>query len=144
MTPGMQSLAFYIGQWNCEGVQYDDSGEITGKEQLLVEVTPDMDNWIHVVVSEHGKRVNSELKGWDPAGNVFHHYWTGSDGSSGSFASKGWQGNEMLFEDDRAIGNQRFRMRFVKIDDTHYNHAADVSTNHQEWKRDYQKTCHKI
>jgi hypothetical protein len=98
MTPGMQSLAFYVGNWDCEGDTYNAVGKVTGKEKLLVEVTPDMDNWIDVFVNENGKRVTSEIKGWDPTAKEFHHYWTGSDGTSGSYTSKGWEGNEMVYQ----------------------------------------------
>jgi hypothetical protein len=144
LSPSLQSLAFYTGTWSCDGEQYNDSGTVTEKMKLGISVIPVIDNWLSVTVSESGKPITSELKGYNPVTKDFHHLWTAFDGTSGSFTSKGWDGDHLVFDEDHPAAAMKMRMTFTKIDDTHFAHNAEVDKNNAGFKLDFRKTCTKL
>lgn len=143
LSPTLQSLAFYQGTWTCEGEQYNQAGTVVENVKLGIIVVPAIDNWLSVTVTEGGKPITRELKGWNPATKDFHHIWTANDGTSGSFTSNGWNGSHLVFEEDHPTAAMRMRMTFTKVDETHFSHNAEIDRNSAGFKLDFRKTCSK-
>lgn len=142
LSPSLASLAFYVGNWQCEGQAFDDAGKVTQSYALEIRVVPEMPNWMRIGVYDHGTQVTSELKGVSADGH-YHHLWTSDDGTSGSLTSTGWDGNKLVFEEDHPIPTEKARMTFTKLDATHYQHEAEVDTGHG-FARVFAKSCHKV
>jgi len=143
VSPSLASLAFYIGDWQCAGTQFDEAGTPTEHLDLAIEVRPALENWFRITVLEHGTPLTSELKGYDPTTKSFHHLWTSRDGSSGSLTSTaGWQGNTLVFDEDHADAASKTRMTFTKLDDTHYTHRAETDTG-AGYRLGFEKHCTK-
>ena len=134
-------LAFYVGSWACAGTSYDEkTGSVLENMPLRVQVDRDIDGWLAIHVYQAGKPVTSELKGYDAAAHVYHHLWTATDGTAGSLTSKGWAGNQLVFDEDHADPASKTRMTFTKLDDAHYTHRAEVDAG-QGYKLSFTKTC---
>ncbi len=143
LSPNLASFAFYVGDWTCDGTQYDATGKATEHLKLAIAVRPDIENWFHIGVLLDGKPLTSELKGYDPASRSWHHLWTSTDGTSGSLTSTtGWQGDAMAFDEDHPDPKERTRMTFTRIDATHYTHRAEVDTG-AGYHLDFEKRCTK-
>jgi hypothetical protein len=143
VSPALATLAFYVGDWACDGTAFDPAGTPTEHLTLGVEVRPAIENWFRITVLEHGTPVTSELKGFDPTTRTFHHLWTSRDGSSGSLTSAtGWHGNTLVFDEDHAAPTSRTRMTFTKVDDTHFTHRAETDLG-AGYRVEFEKRCTK-
>ncbi len=143
LGPSLSTVAFYVGRWQCDGLEYTEQGTVAKTyPKLEIRVAPEFANWLRVEVFDGGEQITSELKGVDPKG-VWHHIWAANDGTFGSLTSPGWTGDQLVFEEDHAAPTIRTRMTFIKTDATHYTHKAEVDRG-SGFKLDFQKTCHKL
>lgn len=140
----MQKLAFYVGEWDCEGVD-TTPGAAAKKEALHVSVTRQLEGaWLAVAVSDEHGAVTTELKGFDPKAGRFRHLWAIRDGQSGSLTSTGgWDNEQIVLEEDHPAPASITRMVFTKIDDQHFTHREDTNTG-KGFVPAYLKSCHKV
>jgi hypothetical protein len=138
-----ERLGFYVGQWSCEGTEYDEHGAVSGRYHLGVKVAGVLDNWLSVAVFEGDKQLTAELKGYDPTRRMFRHIWTAPDGTSGSLTSKGWDGDRLVFDEEQPAATERTRMTFTKVDDGHYTHRAEVDAG-AGFRLQFEKTCKRV
>lgn len=145
LAAGLQPYAFYVGTWQCKGEEYDAAGKVAATDdKLVVRVTPEITNWLRIVVLQKGEPVTSELLGWDPATQWFHHLWTGADGTSGSLTAQGgWHDGSLVFDEDHPGDKSRDRMTMTKIDADHYTHLSETDTG-SGFKKDYFKQCARV
>lgn len=138
-TPAVPTgLDFYVGHWGCDGTSYKPDGSVDKRwDKLEVQVFREYPRWMRLQVIDRGQIVTSEFKGIDDKG-AYHHIWTADDGTYGSLTSKGWVGNQLVFDEDHPSGDAT-RMTFTKLDDTHYKHEATVGG-----KLEFVKTCRKL
>ncbi len=143
MGPSLSKVAFYVGRWRCDGLAYDEQGAVTKNYPGLdIRVAPEFANWLRVEVFDGGQQITSELKGVDPKG-VWHHIWASDDGAYGSLTSPGWNGDQLVFDEDHPAPTERTRMTFTKTDATHYTHTAEVDRGNG-FRLEFEKTCHKL
>lgn len=143
-SPAPKDLAFYAGKWSCQATVYDDSGKAASQLALEVGVDPDIANWFAIHVSLDGKRVTSELKGFDAKTGLYRHLWTSEDGTAGSLSSRGWTGNQLVFDEDHPVEAEgKTRMTFTKIDDDHYTHRAEIDRG-AGYKVQLEKACKRV
>jgi hypothetical protein len=142
LGPGLEKLAFYVGDWACDGVGYDAQGKPNEHASLIVRVRPAFGSWLEITVWKNGKQLTTELKGWEAETKKFHHIWATPEGAWGSLTSPDWDGDHLVFEDDHPDPKARGRMTFKLGDDTHYTHRAEVDEG-AGYRLDYEKTCRK-
>ncbi|CAN5770600.1 hypothetical protein BH11MYX3_BH11MYX3_27410 [soil metagenome] len=141
-SPALAKVEFYVGRWQCAGLEYDAQGAVTKTyPKLEIRVAPAFASWLRVELFDGGEQTTSELKGVDSKG-AWHHIWVANDGASGSLTSPGWNGDRLVFEEDHASPSERTRMIFTKTDATHYTHKAEVDRG-SGFKLEFEKTCHK-
>ena len=143
ISPSLSTVEFYVGRWQCDGRQYDGQGAVTKRYPgLEIRVAPAFANWLRVEVFDGAEQITSELKGVDPKG-VWHHIWAANDGTFGSLTSPGWDGDQLVFEEDHPAPAERTRMTFTKTDVTHYTHKAEVDRG-SGFTLDFEKSCRKL
>lgn len=142
LPAGMTELAFYVGDWRCEGVAYD-AGVRAAPVPLEIHVRPVLGgSWLEVAVFDRTGQRTTELKGYDPATKQLHHIWATPDGAWGSLTSHGWAGANLVFDVDQPDPKAKERMTFTRVDDTHFTHRAEVDEG-RGYQLAYEKTCHK-
>jgi hypothetical protein len=144
VAPGLSRLQFYVGRWACDGTEWDKPGASPTHHKVGVRVAPVLDGtWLSVAVFQGDLQVTTELKGFDASTHEFRHLWVTRDGSSGSLTSKGWSGDRLVFDEDHPAPGARSRMTFQRIDDTHFDHRAEIDEG-SGYRLEYQKQCHKV
>ena len=108
MAAGLARLRFYVGEWACDGTEWDKPGAAPKHEKLGIRVAPVLDGtWLSVAVYQGDLQVTTELKGYDASTHEYHHLWVTRDGSSGSLTSKGWDGDRLVFDEDHPAPGAR-------------------------------------
>ncbi|MGE0868205.1 MAG: hypothetical protein AB7P03_06580 [Kofleriaceae bacterium] len=144
LSPELERLRFYLGEWSCKVDVYDGGDQVKSTEELAVLVHPVLaGTWLSIEVIENGKKVTSELKGYDATNKRWRHLWVADNGQNGSLSSDGWHGDQMVFLDDPPLpGTKGGRMTFTKISDNDYSHRAETD-NGNGFRIDFEKRCHK-
>ncbi len=141
IAPALESLAFYVGSWDCKGTSFTTSDQAEEHWNAKVIVAPELDgSWLKVQMIGPGTNHTIEHKGFDPATKKWVHIAVGLEGSWGTVTSTGWTGAQMPWEpDDKADHTHAI---FTKIDDTHYSHGVSRDTDHGP-ERLWEKVCSK-
>ena len=141
LAPALESLAFYVGSWDCKGTTFKTSDQAEEHWSAKVIVTPELDgSWLSVQMIGPGANRTIEHKGYDPATKKFVHVAVGLDGSWGTVTSPGWSGSKMPWEPgDKADTTHAV---FAKLDDTRYSHGVTRDTEHGV-ERLWEKVCTK-
>jgi hypothetical protein len=135
----LDSLAFYVGEWTCDGTQFATKDAPEQHWKAKMHVTPALDGtWLSVEMLGPGMNRTAEHKGYDPTAKQWIHVAVGTEGSWGVYRSAGWSGAQMVFTpDDKA---DHTVSTFTRIDERHYSHAVATETGEHVW----QKVCTKV
>ena len=115
----IDSLAFYVGTWHCEGTEYGPKVE---HWTATVEVRPELDgSWLSVRMVGPGANRTDEHKGYDPEAKRWVHVAVGNDGLFALVTSPGWTGDHMVFT---AEPDDQTRTTFTKLGERKYSHAV--------------------
>ena len=119
IAPALETLAFYVGTWNCKGTSFEKNE----RWEAQVIVTPELDgSWLSVKMIGPGENRTVEHKGWDPATKKWVHIAVASEGWWGTLRSDGWVGAQMRFiPDDKADDTLA---TFTKLDERRYSHGV--------------------
>ena len=139
----VQKLAFYVGNWSCQGKEFATP---TTKEEnwtARIEVRPEAGGGaVAVHMFGPGDNLTAEIKGYNTKKNRWFHIWMSRDGSWGSTSSDGFDGDRMISVDDDPASGGKKRTIFTKLGETRYSHreeADDGSGFHGVWE----KVCEK-
>jgi hypothetical protein len=142
LAPAMRSLAFYVGEWDCQGTIYDH-GTPQAPLPYHVSVHPILDgSWLDVKFYQGDQLITSELKGYDETARRYRHIGGGGQGVSFSYSSSGWRGDHMTFDEDHPASGERTRTIFTHISDSRYSHVGESDTG-AGFQPDFAKTCDK-
>ncbi|HUS62997.1 MAG TPA: hypothetical protein VMZ28_00595 [Kofleriaceae bacterium] len=142
LAPAMRSLAFYVGEWDCQGTIYD-GGKPQPPLPYHVSVHPILDgSWLEVKFYQGDELIASELKGYDESARRYRHIGGTGGGASFSSSADGWQGDHMVFHDDHPLPGEHQRTVFTHLSDTRYSHRAEADTG-AGFEPDFEKTCEK-
>jgi hypothetical protein len=130
----MDSLAFYVGSWQCSGTSFATAEQPKEEHwQARVEVAPELGgHWLSVQMIGPGDNRTVEHKGYDPEHRRWTHVAMLADGTWSWLASPGWDGNHMVFtpqpDDDT-------RATFTKLGDRAYSHAVSKRSGEKQWEK---------
>ena len=114
----LDSLAFYVGTWHCEGMFHDPDEHWTA----TVKVAPELGGtWLEVQMIGPGTNRTVEHKGYDQTLKRWVHVAVGNDGVFGLVTSPGWDGDRMVFVSEPDDGT---RTTFTKLGARRYSHAV--------------------
>lgn len=138
LAPALQPLAFYVGDWSCQGRVFATDAAPESTWTAAVHVRPDAGGG---VLSVHmvgpGANRTAELKGVDPELGTWFHVWTSGDGGWGSL-SGGWTGDALIAIDDRDVAH---RTVFTKLSADQYSHRDEREDPTGAWKPVWEKVC---
>lgn len=142
LTRPMQSLSFYVGEWDCEGTTYQD-GTPRSPLPYRVSVRPILDgSWLEVKFYQGDRLIASELKGYDESTHRYRHIGGAGQGASFSSSAGGWEGDHMTFFEDHPPAGERYRTVFTRHSPTRYSHVGAIDTG-AGFQPDFAKTCQK-
>ena len=82
LQPPLDSLAFYVGHWECKGTVFATADAPETHWDARVDVTPELDGrWLSVVMTGPDANHTAEHKGYDPVDKRWHHLGVGNDGT---------------------------------------------------------------
>jgi hypothetical protein len=143
LKPELNSLAYFIGDWECSG-KFDANGKSIGAHQRF---SVDLDGgWItfhHDDNPPFNYHALSEW-GWDKAQKKFVMTAQDSTGGVRVFYSPGWESNQLLWEGG-ALGTTSpagERFSFERVDDRHFKVSYFFLKN-GTWTRVDASTCAK-
>jgi hypothetical protein len=141
VLPGeMQKLAFYVGDWKCQGTTFAAADSPEDRWEATVHVRPEVGGaWLSVHMVGPGDNQTAELKGYDPEKQRWSHLWTSHTGAWGSTSSTGWEGDHMISYDD---AQPTHRAVFTKLSDTRYSHR-DEADEGAGFQGVWEKVCDK-
>lgn len=142
ISPALQSLAFYVGEWSCKGTTFATAQQKEEHWDTKIVVAPELDgSWLSVQMIGPGTHRTLEHKGYDPITKKWIHLAVGTEGLWATVSSSGWTGSRMVFvSEDKA---DHTIATFTKIDDRHYSHGVMREANHGP-ERLWEKVCSKI
>jgi len=131
----LDSLAFYVGSWQCKGTSFASGTDPEAHWDARVVVAPELDGkWISVQMIGPGPNRTIEHKGYDEAAKRWRHVAVLNDGSWGSVSSVGWSGSQMVFTPDDK--SDTTHATFTKLGERSYSHeVARDSDNAVVWKK---------
>lgn len=141
LSPALQSLAFYVGEWSCKGTTFPTADQKSEHWDAKLVVAPELDGtWLSVQMIGPGMNRTVEHKGYDPTTKKWIHVAVGTEGSWGTVSSPGWTGDQMVFVSDDKT--DRTRATFTKIDERHYSHGVSREADRGS-ERLWEKVCSK-
>jgi hypothetical protein len=142
LKPPVDSLAFYVGNWQCKGTYFATADEPEKKWEATMKVEPELDgSWLSVQMTGPGENRTIEHKGYDPTAKKWMHIVVVRNGGWGTLSSPGWTGSQMTFTPDDPA--DKTRGTFTKLSETSYSHAEVRITDKGEVK-DWEKICTKM
>lgn len=137
LAPALQPLAFYVGDWSCQGRMFATATTPESTWAAAVHVRPDAGGG---VLSVHmvgpGSNRSAELKGIDPEKGTWFHVWASGDGGWGSLSGT-WTGDALIAIDDRDVAH---RTVFTRLSNDKYSHRDERETD-GVWEPVWEKTC---
>lgn len=143
LAPPLDSLAFYVGHWQCKGTRFSENGQPKERWQATIDVEPELDGkWLSVRMTGPDENRTAEHKGYDPSSKRWIHVAVANDGSWITMSSPGWSGSgsQMVFTPDDHT--DRSHATFTKLSETAYSHAVSLDTDHGPEKV-WEKQCTK-
>jgi hypothetical protein len=140
LTSPLDSLAFYVGSWQCKGTTFPNSEQKAETWDARIEVEPELDGkWLQVKMIGPGENRTVEHKGFDPFSKRWIHVAVGNDGSWVAFSSSGWNGASMVFDPAPSDGTHA---TFTKLSETSYSHVITRDAQSGQEKL-FEKVCTK-
>jgi hypothetical protein len=137
----LDSLAFYVGSWQCKGTSFATADTPEKHWDARVDVTPELDGrWLSVVMTGPDANHTAEHKGYDPVDKRWHHLGVGNDGTWVVMSSPGWDGARMVFSPDAKTETESWIATFTKRGEREYSHAVSLITDAGE-ERVWEKVC---
>jgi hypothetical protein len=126
LDPALQSLAFYVGSWDCKGTWFTDTGQVEKQWSAGIQVEPELDGkWLSVKMTGPDDNRTVEHKGYDPTSKRWIHVAVANDGSWVALSAPGWTGASMVFSPDQPDGTHA---TFTRLSDTSYSHEVTRDT----------------
>jgi hypothetical protein len=142
LKPPLDSLAFYVGSWQCKGTYFATSDQPEEKWEATIRVEPELDGtWLSVHMTGPGPSRSAEHKGYDAASKKWIHVAVTNSGNWLLLSSPGWTGSQMVFSP--ADPADKTRATFSKLSETSYSHVVTRDTGHGV-EKDWEKVCTKI
>ena len=141
LKPPLDSLAFYVGTWQCKGTYFATKDQPEETWEARMEVEPELDGfWLSVRMFGPKANRSAEHKGYDPDTKKWIHLVVGNSHGWVLVTSPGWEGSKMVFASyDPA---DKTRATFTKLSDTSYSHVVTRETDGVV-ANDWQKVCTK-
>jgi hypothetical protein len=147
----IDQFKYFVGTWHCEGM---DFASPLGPEHRMVEtVTAKMDLddfWVMQRVTEKKTKENQNpldgIYAWtyDPGQKKFVATWNDNTGGWAMQASKGWEGDKLVFLGEYASGGQKMAARdtYTKKSEQEHVHSFEIKAK-DGWKKVDEETCKK-
>jgi hypothetical protein len=144
LRPPLDTLAFYVGKWECKGTDFVTADQPTRETwDARLEVEPELDGTsLHVTMIGPGDSRTAEHKGYDAATKTWHHVAVANSGFWAALVSPGWVGDHMVFTPATSGADANERTTFTKLSEREYSHAVSRATDHGEEKV-WEKVCRK-
>jgi hypothetical protein len=143
LKPPLDTLAWYVGKWNCKGIWYptpEDPKET--KWDAILTVEPELGGaWLSVKMFGPGESRSIEHKGFDANEKRWIHVGVTASGWSYSTAPEGWKGNAMVWIQQGIP--EKVRATFTKLSETSYSHVVQLETE-KGLENFWEKTCTKM
>ena len=150
-NPKLKELAYFAGNWHCEGTGFAFMGTPEHKTSANVEASWTLNNyWLSLSYHENKTAINAHpvavrvFWGWDEQVKKFA---SGSVDDMGSFNiqnSPGWEGNKLTFNGDMHGGGATMKVRdvFTKVSAKKLEHMSEAEMN-GKWSKLDEETCTK-
>jgi len=133
----LDSLAFYVGNWDCKGTEFATKDTPEKHWTAKVVVAPELDTWLSVKMIGPDDNRTVEHKGYDPATKTWHHLGVSNGGGWGTMTSKGWDGQRMVFAPDNPADHSV--TTFTRLGEREYSHGVSEG-NVKIWEKVCSKT----
>jgi hypothetical protein len=115
-APEMSQIAFFEGNWTCQGKMMESPLGPAGEGQSTVEVKKDLGNFFQTGVVKGTMKGMPPFEGrfqvtYDPAAKQFVQFWVDNMGGWAQSTTSGWKGDTLVFAGDSHMGPQTFRSR---------------------------------
>lgn len=131
LKPPLDSLAFYVGSWQCKGVSYGKADE---HWDATIEVAPELGGaWVSVKMTGPGDNHTIEHKGYNPESKRWTHVAVVNDGGWAVMSSPGWTGNQMVFTPEDKTDTTH--ATFTKLGERSYSHAVAQADGKKVWEK---------
>lgn len=143
LKPPLDTLAFYVGTWQCKGTSFVTSEQPKEEKwDATVKVAPELDGtWLSVQMIGPDMNRTIEHKGYDPAAKRWVHLAVFNEGGWSILASPGWDGNHMTFTPEDK--SDKSRGTFTKLSETSYSHGVTRDTD-KGVEKVWEKICNKM
>jgi hypothetical protein len=134
----LTKLAWYVGDWSCEGTQFATKDEPESKWKAEVHVRGDAGGGVAAIhMIGPGDNSTAEIKGYDPTTKRWYHVWSARDGSHGTLTATGWEGESMTAVDD---ADPKHRTVMTKLGADRYSHRDEQDAG-EGFKPVWEKVC---
>ena len=105
---------WFVGRWNCKGQQYAGPMGPEMKVSSRLEMTLELGGfWLQIKGTPtsgpmKGKEAFDSFASWDGSQHVRYIF---QPGGMSRLSSKGWDGNDLVFEGEGTLGGQKVLMR---------------------------------
>lgn len=145
----MKALAFFDGNWTCDGAAQPSPFGPGGKMTSTVRVHDDLGGFWQSGKVKGSMPGLPPLEGlfhttYDPAAKEFVMLWVDNAGAWSRSTSKGWQGDKIVYEGEMSMGGQKTMARdtFSKGADGSMKHLGEVQVE-GKWAAMFEETCKK-
>jgi hypothetical protein len=143
LKPPLDTLAFYVGSWQCKGTFYPTKEEPEEtKWEATLTVEPELGGaWLSVKMHGPGESRSVEHKGYDATAKKWIHLAVTASGGWSLGSSTGWNGSEMVWLP--ADPTEKTRATFTKLSETSYSHVVTIETD-KGVEKYWDKVCTKM
>jgi hypothetical protein len=148
-APEMAGLAYFEGSWTCEGTMQPSPGAPAGKMTSTAMIHNDLGGFWQ------SGRIKGTTAGmppfegmfhttYDPAAKQYVMIWVDNMGAWSRSASKGWEGDKIVYEGEMQMGGQKLlgRDTFTKGAGGSMRHTAEMQVD-GKWTPMGDETCRK-
>jgi hypothetical protein len=137
----MQKLAWYVGDWSCEGTQFASKDGPEEKWKAEVHVRGDAAGGVAAIhMLGPGDNSTAEIKGYDPQTKRWYHVWTTRDGSHGTLSASAWEGESLTAVDD---ADPKHRTVMTRLGPDKYSHRDEQDAG-EGFKPTWEKVCSRM